>query len=178
MYNYGMDNQRKFTLTSRSILIVVVGFSLLFVFVKRLLPGDTKDLNSVSNVERVYGVALSDDSLIAVEMADSHFERLKGLSGRSSLDKDSGMLFIYDTPTHATYWMRNTYISLDIIFMNEDFVVMYVVDSAQPCSEDPCPSYGPDTAIDNVSYVLEVNGGRTSDIVRVGDILKPVNFEL
>lgn len=73
----------------------------------------------------------------------------KGLMGRESLPEDQGMLFIYDEPQDLSYWMKNTFISLDIIFIDDDMEVVSVK-QGQPMSEEPITE-------DDVQYVLEVN---------------------
>lgn len=69
--------------------------------------------------------------------------------GRESLPEDQGMLFIYDEPQDLSYWMKNTLISLDIIFIDDDMEVVSVK-QGQPMSEEPITE-------NDVQYVLEVN---------------------
>jgi uncharacterized membrane protein (UPF0127 family) len=76
----------------------------------------------------------------SIEIADTFASRQQGLMNRSSLQQDAGMLFVFDTPGSYGFWMKNTLIPLDIIWMDENFVV---VDTATmtPCTADPCPTY-------------------------------------
>lgn len=88
-----------------------------------------------------------------VELADEPAERSVGLMNRESLPMSSGMLFVYEAPQRATFWMRNTLIPLDMIFADETGVVTKVHQNAVPLDE---------TLIDGgsgVKYVLEINGG-------------------
>ena len=88
-----------------------------------------------------------------VELADEPAERNRGLMNRESLPMSSGMLFVYEAPQRATFWMRNTLIPLDMIFADENGVVTKVHQNAVPLDE---------TLIDGgsgVKYVLEINGG-------------------
>lgn len=95
-----------------------------------------------------------------VKLAETEKEKEKGLMGVKELPKDEGMLFIYDEPQTVGFWMRNTLIPLDIIFINEDQEVISVY-KAQPQDETVAEE-------DNVQYVLEVNQG--SDIKEGDDL--------
>lgn len=89
------------------------------------------------------------DKKYKVEIADTPEKQEKGLMGRKSLPENQGMLFIYDEPQDLSYWMKNTLISLDIIFIDDDMEVVSVK-QGQPMSEEPITE-------DDVQYVLEVN---------------------
>ena len=89
----------------------------------------------------------------SVEVADEPRERSLGLMNRPSMPRGAGMLFVYDAPQRATFWMRNTLIPLDMIFAGPDGVVTHVHENAIPLDE---------TTIDGgrgVQFVLEINGG-------------------
>jgi len=88
-----------------------------------------------------------------VEVADEPAERNVGLMNRESMAASAGMLFVYEAPQRATFWMRNTLIPLDMIFADETGTVTGVHENAVPLDE---------TVIDGgpgVQYVLEINGG-------------------
>lgn len=89
------------------------------------------------------------DKKYKVEIADTPEKQEKGLMGQESLPENQGMLFIYDEPQDLSYWMKNTLISLDIIFIDDDMEVVSVK-QGQPMSEEPITE-------DDVQYVLEVN---------------------
>lgn len=89
------------------------------------------------------------DKKYKVEIAGTPEKQEKGLMGRESLPKDQGMLFIYDEPQDLSYWMKDTLISLDIIFIDDDMEVVSVK-QGQPMSEEPITE-------NDVQYVLEVN---------------------
>lgn len=89
------------------------------------------------------------DKKYKVEIADTPEKQKKGLMGRESLPENQGMLFIYDEPQDLSYWMKNTLISLDIIFIDDDMEVVSVK-QGQPMSEEPITE-------NDVQYVLEVN---------------------
>ncbi len=88
-----------------------------------------------------------------VEVADTDAERSLGLMNRERLPKSSGMLFVYETPRHAVFWMMNTLIPLDMIFADATGTVTRVHANARPLDK---------TSIDggnDVAFVLEINGG-------------------
>ena len=94
---------------------------------------------------------------INVEIADSFEERTKGLMFREFLNENSGMLFVFDDEDYRSFWMKNTLITLDIIFISENFEIVDIK-YAVPCKEDPCVSY---KSSKPAKYVLEVNGNFT-----------------
>ncbi len=88
-------------------------------------------------------------------IADEPSEWQEGLQGVASMSADSGMLFIFPNPQEVKFWMKNTMIPLDMIFIDENKVIQFIRKSVQPCSSDPCQTY----SHNNIKYVLEVNGG-------------------
>lgn len=89
----------------------------------------------------------------AVEVADDAAERGQGLMFRESLDLGAGMLFVYESPRQAKFWMKNTLIPLDMIFADMTGTVTRVHSNAVP--EDLTPIDGGA----GVGFVLEINGG-------------------
>ena len=96
-----------------------------------------------------------DDVMLKVELAQAPGEKAKGLMYRAELPEDSGMLFVFDRDAPRAFWMKNTLIPLDMIFINSQMKVVEVKSKVPPCREDPCPSYPSEPAM----YVLEINGG-------------------
>ncbi len=92
---------------------------------------------------------------VNVEIADSDEERMKGLMFRKFLDEDKGMLFVFDDSLPRAFWMKNTLIPLDIIFISEDLRIINIAE-AEPCQKEPCEVY---YSQGNAEYVLEVNKG-------------------
>ena len=88
-----------------------------------------------------------------VEIADDDAERAQGLMHREELARNRGMLFIYEAPRRASFWMRNTLIPLDMMFIGPDGEVTRMHENAQPHDETPIDG-GP-----GVLAVLEINGG-------------------
>ncbi|WP_071797157.1 DUF192 domain-containing protein [Natronohydrobacter thiooxidans] len=89
----------------------------------------------------------------SVEIADTDETRARGLMHRERLARSAGMLFIYDRPVAASFWMRNTLISLDMIFVDPTGRVSHIHHEAIPLDETPIPGG------ENVLMVLEINGG-------------------
>jgi uncharacterized protein len=103
----------------------------------------------------------------AVAVADDPQERSRGLMFVEEMPMLAGMLFVYDTPQRASFWMRNTLIPLDMIFAGPDGTILTVHENAIPLDE---------TAIDGgpgVLFVLEINGGMASRLgIAPGDVLQ------
>lgn len=110
---------------------------------------------------------------VILEVADSPDERALGLMFRSSLEEDSGMLFIFDSEVTHPFWMKNTLIPLDIIFIGKTGSVVSIIEDATPCKKDPCDRYYPKK---RYNRVIEVKGGWVGDSgVGVGDLVKITN---
>ena len=77
-----------------------------------------------------------------VEVADSPEERRIGLMGRESLSAVDGMAFVWDEPVQGSFWMKDTLIPLSIAFWDERGRILEILDM-EPCTSDPCPTYGP-----------------------------------
>jgi uncharacterized membrane protein (UPF0127 family) len=92
---------------------------------------------------------------IAIEVADTPEERNRGLMDRRSLPDTTGMLFIFERSGPQNFWMKNTYIPLDIIFVNAEKQIVKIHKYATPHSIDSYPSEK------DAQYVVEVNGGFT-----------------
>lgn len=91
------------------------------------------------------------DKKYKVKEAKTEEEKMKGLQDIESLPENEGMLFYYDSPQDVAYWMKDTKVPLDIVFINDDEEVISVK-QGKPLSEDLIEE-------DNVLYVLEVNQG-------------------
>lgn len=90
---------------------------------------------------------------IDIEIADSDYERTRGLMYRHALPENAGMLFVFDRAEVRSFWMRNTYIPLDIIFIDEQKRVVAIAKRTEPLS------YAPISSIKKARFVVEVNAG-------------------
>lgn len=98
----------------------------------------------------------SDESIkasIAIEIADTPETHMKGLMGRSALDDSSGMLFVFEQIKPQNFWMKNTPVPLDIIFIGGNGCIINIAESTIPMSNQRYRSKGP------VKYVVEVRAG-------------------
>ena len=93
-----------------------------------------------------------------VEIADDDASRSQGLMHRDALPRWSGMLFIFDGPGRRSFWMANTLIELDMLFIAPDGVVAHVHDRAIPHDRTPV------SGGDGIQYVLEINGGMAAQL--------------
>ena len=102
-----------------------------------------------------------------VEVAKTSEEQAMGLMFRTKLAPDRGMIFPFDPPRDASFWMRNTLIPLDMIFVRADGSIANIAANTVPHSEEPVRSDGP------VKAVLEIPGGRSAELgIEPGDMVK------
>lgn len=97
-----------------------------------------------------------DDSVVSsifIEIADTPETQIKGLMGRRSLDPTQGMLFVFESVKPQIFLMKNTRISLDIIFVGENECVVNIAENTTPMSDKIYRSQGP------IKYVVEVTAG-------------------
>lgn len=99
-----------------------------------------------------------------VEVAETPEQQAQGLMFRQSLATDRGMIFPRKPPGDATFWMKDTLIPLDIVFIRPDGTIARIAENTVPMSLEPVPSLEP------VSAVLEIAGGRSAELgIKQGD---------
>ena len=119
----------------------------------------------------ISGPADQNLATVRIEIADTPSARETGLMYRQHLDENAGMLFLFKTPQHLTFWMKNTEIPLDMIFADENGKVIGIVAEATPFSERQLSVPG------DSQYVLEVNGGFAARHgIKAGDRLRFAGF--
>ncbi|MFV1593364.1 DUF192 domain-containing protein [Phaeobacter sp. JH20_36] len=102
-----------------------------------------------------------------VEIADTIETRAQGLMHRPHMARGSGMLFVYEMPQRASFWMKNTLIPLDMLFVDSSGTVRHIHHRAIPGDLTPIPGG------DNVYAVLEINGGLAALYgISVGTLLR------
>ena len=102
-----------------------------------------------------------------VELATTPDQMALGLMFRSDLPADEGMLFIYPSEQQVSFWMKNTVIPLDMLFIAADGHIRHIAQRTIPLDETPIPS------IEEVKAVLEVNGGTVERLgIKTGDVVR------
>lgn len=101
---------------------------------------------------------------VQVEIADTDATREYGLMNRTSMPMDHGMLFIFDYPTTLSFWMKNTLIPLDMVFLDSNDHIGDIYKNATPLSESVYTAKSPG------KYVVELNGGYCDRYgIKIGD---------
>jgi len=136
-------------------LFAIVLFVMLFLVVFSSLRQSHSGSNNIADKTKSPSKVCFNTTCINVEIADTPDLRSKGLMFRESLDEDKGMLFIFGSEGYWGFWMKNTIISLDIIWIDKDMKIIHI-QTAQPYKEEFCITYYPQRA---AKYVLEVNAG-------------------
>jgi len=90
---------------------------------------------------------------INIEIVEETEDIIRGMMYRNTLHENSGMFFVFPYEEKHDFWMKNTKISLDILFINKDYEIVTIADHRVPYSTDPIPSVLP------IQYVVEVNAG-------------------
>lgn len=101
---------------------------------------------------------------VDIEIADTEYERQTGLMYRETMEDNQGMLFIYANEAPRSFYMKNTYIPLDLIFYDKDSTVVSFIENAVPLDETSLPSEKP------AQFILELNAGKVDEWnITVGD---------
>jgi uncharacterized membrane protein (UPF0127 family) len=107
------------------------------------------------------------DKPFFTEIADTPEKHAKGLMFRTHIRADYAMLFVFAEEETRSFWMKNTLIPLDIIYLNSDRQIVGMHCSVPPCGSDPCPSY---TSALPARYVVEIRGGLAKTLkLKIGD---------
>ncbi len=115
-------------------------------------------------------VVLPSGAIYAVELARTPEEQAQGLMFRESLTARSGMIFLFSDVAPHQFWMKNTMIPLDIVWLDGSGRVLFVSANTPPCRADPCPNYGPELP---APVVLEIAGGMAAkERVVVGSTIR------
>ena len=99
---------------------------------------------------------LPDGHTLKLELALTREQHATGLQYRRSLAPDHGMLFVFPSSARWQFWMKNTWIELDLVFLDDSGVVTEVIEGLEPCPHEPCPQYVPQG---DARAVLEVPAG-------------------
>lgn len=116
-------------------------------------PATTTATESAASSSRI---VLPDNYAVTVEVASDDATREEGLMYRDHLADDRGMIFLFPQPGEYPFWMKNTLIPLDMIWMDGEHRIVHIASNVQPCRADPCPNYPPNA---KASSVLELAAG-------------------
>jgi uncharacterized membrane protein (UPF0127 family) len=117
-------------------------------------------------------VTTKGETVFQVELAKTRDQHAQGLMYRRKLAIDAGMLFIYDTPQPASFWMKNTFIPLDMLFIGKDGRIVNFHQRTVPHSLTPIRSKG------KVLAILELNGGTAARLeIKAGDQVRHAIFK-
>jgi uncharacterized membrane protein (UPF0127 family) len=133
----------------------------------RCVPG-----GQVVGLDRVIVETAKAERVFHVEVVREARERNRGLMFRQNLPDQGGMLFDYNPPQEVAFWMKNTYISLDIIFIDANGRIIRIAESTTPLSLEQIPSGGIARA------VLEIKGGMSTKLgIKAGDRVRHALFD-
>jgi uncharacterized membrane protein (UPF0127 family) len=149
--------------------VLIATIIILFVFPGILNKKNSEEVYYMFQKEGELTISDSTNSIkakIDVEIADTDYERQLGLMKRVSMEEKQGMLFIFPADAMQSFWMRNTLISLDMIFINSNKEIVTIQKNTKVLSDQSYPSTAP------AKFVLEVNGGFTDKYkIVVGDVI-------
>jgi len=147
------------------LIILVIAFGYLFFHYADILL-------SKKNQQAATNQVCFGKNCFSVELAKTTAEQEKGLMDRTELDKNKGMLFIFNTEGVYSFWMKSTLIPLDMIWIGANKKVVFIARNVQPCKTLICPTINP---LVNAKYVLEINAGlalekriKVNDIATIG----------
>jgi len=146
--------KRFFYLSFLIIILLVLGL----FFYKRIKTNQQKSIQPKLNVPMLEFYDNQDKKIASfkAEIARTPAEHQRGLMYRKHLPEDQAMLFVFQKEKQLSFWMKNTLIPLDIIFISQDKKVISISDEAQPCRQLHCKSY---YSNGKVQYVVEINVG-------------------
>lgn len=157
-----MNNKNLFPFRKKLFLISIFLFALLIV-VSRVIFLNQK-------TEKSIGQVCFDNYCFKVELVKTQEEISRGLMFRKNLEQDRGMLFIFQEEGEYAFWMKNTLIPLDIIWINQNREVIFIKKNFQPCAGENCETVKPDK---KAKYVLELIAGTIDRIgLKIGDKLE------
>ena len=137
------------------------------IFLAAAVPATAGKATEKLSIETASGT-----QTFTVEVVREEKERNHGLMFRRKMKRTHGMLFDYDPPVRIAFWMKNTYISLDIIFIGADGRIINIAERTTPLSLDHLPAAGP------ARGVLEINGGLSAKLgIKPGDKVHHALFE-
>ena len=156
----------------RKLILIIFALLMLFIVVFNLVSVSVPQLTEQGSTSSYKQVALKGTTLL-VEVADTNQKRALGLMYRENLAKNSGMLFIFKDEGIHSFWMKNTLLPLDILWISKQGKIVHIEENVPTCDSLICPSYTPD---EDSLYALELNAGWVgANDVTVGDKVQFIN---
>ena len=163
-----LKEKRKKLFIQIAVVVIIISFSTLIIF-SNFIGTDTPKKNDLENAmsskttfvfKKQGELAFSDKNesvkaIIDIELADDFQKRAMGLMFRDKLEEKQGMLFLFELEEPQSFWMRNTILSLDILYVNSQKEIVKIYKNARPYSDESLPSFKP------AKYVVEVIAGFT-----------------
>lgn len=154
--NQHPKNKRKILIAVLISVIVVLALMLLFIMNNYNQHNEPEYYSFTKDGELTFTDSLGNSKItIDLEIADNEYRRQLGLMNRPSMEENQGMLFIFPVEQMQSFWMRNTLISLDMIFVNKNKKIVTIHKNTKILSSQSYPSSEP------AMYVIEVDGGFT-----------------
>ena len=169
MKTYSANSQFKMLITLIVIVIGVFYLNSKFNFLQLKTNNETGTNQVIPTVNNIVKITNSSNEVktVNVELANTEASRQTGLMNRTFLDTNNGMLFVFDADTQSGFWMKNTLIPLDLIYVDVNKKIVDIKSPFLPCTVADCPVY---IAKSPFRYVLEVNSGWVAkNGVKVGD---------
>jgi hypothetical protein len=159
--------KKNFTLV-KIVALILASALIIFFLIRQQINSDNNEMVEYPFTKE--GELIFSDSLgnfkvkIDIEIADDDFQRELGLMNRKSMHENQGMLFIFPIEKYQSFWMRNTFISLDMIFVDANKNIVTIHKNTEILSDKSYPSSKP------AKYVVEVLGGFTDKYnIQIGD---------
>ncbi len=153
-----MKNEKILVLT-----FIIISLIVILIIFKQQTAVKTASENKLLEIEMV----CIKENCFNVEVARTSGERERGLMNVEYMDNNNGMLFIFPETGKYNFWMKNTLIPLDIIWIDSNNTIVEVKDNFQPCKEEDCEIY---YSKENALYVLEINGNLSNKYeINIGD---------
>lgn len=164
----GKSKDEKSAIKKFGVVILILALAAFFIinnFVKKESESDVKYYTFTKEGELIFSDSLGNEKIkIDIEVADTEYERQLGLMNRKEMNENQGMLFIFPDEQFRSFWMLNTLISLDMLFVNRERQIVTIHKNTTPLSQQSYPSTAP------AVYVVEVIGGFTDKHnIKVGD---------
>ena len=142
------------------VVLVVAGATLFVQRQTQLYQKQDIDASLIEQDAKTTRVRIG-NNVLSVEIADTDTKRAQGLSGRTALAENAGMLFIFDVPGFYNFWMPNMRFPIDIIWIDENRHIIGIVENAPPINpEEAAVQYAPPAPI---AYALETQAGFSAE---------------